>query len=38
MTEDLLEEILNVELENVNVWFSCNRLSLNIKKTNLITF
>ena len=29
-----LEKILNDELIKVDIWFNCNKLSLNIKKTN----
>ncbi len=33
-----LQEIANKELEKVDLWFKCNKLSLNIKKTNYIVF
>ena len=29
-----LEKILNDELIKIDIWFKCNKLSLNIKKTN----
>ena len=29
---------LNAELAKVDTWFKCNKLSLNIKKTNYIVF
>ena len=33
-----LMETINTELENVNNWFSANRLTLNLDKTNFILF
>ena len=33
-----LQEILNKELASVDTWFKCNRLSLNVSKTNYIVF
>ena len=33
-----LESVVNVELLNVCDWLSANKLSLNIKKTNFVTF
>uniref|UniRef100_A0A3B1IHU1 Reverse transcriptase domain-containing protein n=1 Tax=Astyanax mexicanus TaxID=7994 RepID=A0A3B1IHU1_ASTMX len=33
-----LVNILNDELNKVDIWFKCNKLSLNIKKTNFIIF
>ena len=33
-----LKETINTELENVNNWFSANRLTLNLDKTNFIVF
>ncbi len=33
-----LQEILNTELQKMDIWFKCNRLSLNISKTNYIVF
>ncbi len=33
-----LINIVNTELENLSVWFKCNKLSLNIDKTNFIMF
>ena len=33
-----LESVVNVELLNVCDWLSVNKLSLNIKKTNFVTF
>ena len=35
---DLISHIINEELENFNSWFRANKLSLNISKTNFITF
>ena len=34
----VLQMELNAELGNVDTWFKCNKLSLNIKKTNYIVF
>jgi hypothetical protein len=39
--DDNLERLiymLNVELEKLSYWFKANKLSLNLKKTNFITF
>ena len=33
-----LEPVLNDELQNIDVWQKCNKLSVNIKKTNYIIF
>ena len=33
-----LYQILNQELENINQWFTSNKLSLNIKKTKCLFF
>ena len=33
-----LEPVLNDELQNIDVWLKCNKLSVNIKKTNYIIF
>ena len=33
-----LQSILNRELAKVDKWFKCNKLSLNIKKTNYVIF
>ena len=33
-----LANVLHNELLNIDVWLSCNKLSVNIKKTNYITF
>lgn len=33
-----LETITNTEIEKVNIWLKCNKLSLNTKKTNFIIF
>ena len=33
-----LENVLNNELLNIDVWLRCNKLSVNIKKTNYVTF
>lgn len=33
-----LENIINTELQEINTWFKCHKLSLNISKTNLILF
>ena len=30
--------VINTELSQLNVWFTANRLSLNVKKTNYILF
>lgn len=35
---DFLQNCINVELIKVDKWFKCNKLSLNIKKTNFIIF
>lgn len=35
---DDMEETINRELRNVAIWFRCNKLSLNINKTNYIVF
>ena len=32
------EPILNDELQNIDVWLKCNKLSVNINKTNYIIF
>ena len=34
----LLFETLNIELKNVSMWFKCNKLSLNVSKTNYTLF
>ena len=33
-----LEDVLNNELLNIDIWLRCNKLSFNIKKTNYVTF
>ena len=33
-----LENVLNDELLTIDVWLRCNKLSVNIKKTNYVTF
>ena len=33
-----LQSILNEELQNFDVWLKCNKLSVNVKKTNYIVF
>ena len=33
-----LEKVINEELKKLNLWLNINRLSLNISKTNFITF
>ena len=33
-----LENVLNNELLNIDVWLRCNKLSINIKKTNYVIF
>ena len=33
-----LENVLNNELLNTDVWLRCSKLSVNIKKTNYVTF
>jgi len=35
---DILYNTLNQELINITSWLSCNKLSLNVKKTNFIIF
>ena len=35
---DLLLDKLNIELQKISSWFKCNKLSLNINKTNYIYF
>ena len=34
----VLQSIANKEIEKVNLWLKCNKLSLNTKKTNYIVF
>ena len=33
-----LQSVLKEELQNFDVWLKCNKLSVNIKKTNYIIF
>ena len=33
-----LESVLNDKLQNIDVWQKCNKLSVNIKKTNYVNF
>ena len=33
-----IEKVLNDELNNISKWFKCNKLSLNLKKTNYMLF
>ena len=33
-----LESIMNAELENFDIWMKCNKLSVNVKKTNYVIF
>jgi len=33
-----LVSIINSELDKINTWFCANLLSLNVKKTNYISF
>ena len=33
-----LGSVLNDELQNIDVWQKCNKLSVNIKKTNYVNF
>ena len=33
-----LQSVLNEELSNFDVWLKCNKLSVNLKKTNYIFF
>ena len=33
-----LESVLNDELQNIDVWLKCNKLSVNIKKANNVIF
>ena len=35
---DQLETLINKELNNISNWFKLNKLSLNIDKTNFMTF
>lgn len=35
---DQLEKCLNEQLAKLNIWFKCNKLSLNISKTSYIVF
>lgn len=35
---DTIIRVLNEELNKLSIWFKCNKLSLNIKKTNFIFF
>ena len=35
---DTLSEQVSAELDNLNIWFSVNKLSLNVNKTNFILF
>ena len=35
---NFLENVLNNELQNIDVWLRCNKLSINIKKTNYVIF
>ena len=35
---DKLLRVINAELENIHMWFSVNRLSLNVAKTNYMFF
>ena len=35
---NVLFEVMNKELQTLTTWFSVNRLSLNVKKTNYILF
>ena len=34
----LKESVLNDEFQNIDVWQKCNKLSVNIKKTNYVIF
>ena len=34
----LLESDINTHLEYINLWLSCNKLSLNVTKTNFVIF
>ena len=33
-----LESVLNDELQNIDIWLKCNRLSVNIEKTHYVIF
>lgn len=33
-----LENVLNNELLNIDVWLRCNKLSINVQKTNYVIF
>ena len=35
---DYLETVLNNELLNIDVWLRCNKLSINVQKTNYVVF
>jgi hypothetical protein len=35
---DHLVHVLNEELNNIDIWMKCNKLSINTKKTNYIIF
>ena len=35
---DKLLRVINAELEKIHMWFSANRLSLNVAKTNYMFF
>ena len=35
---DSLQQTLNKELKHLSLWLNCNRLALNIKKTNFVIF
>ena len=36
--QNCLESVLKDELQNIGVWLKCNKLSVNIKKTNYVIF
>ena len=33
-----LESVLNDELQNIDIWLKCNKLSVNVKKTHYVIF
>ena len=35
---DFLQRQLNLELKKLTLWLNCNRLALNISKTNVVIF
>ena len=33
-----IKSLVNAELENFDIWMKCNKLSVNVKKTNYVIF